>query len=175
MNTKREDSLYYQSESPGYCSEKKQKVPFCCVVSIPHGFEFVSQSQPKMVYNLDCLATIKETCRKTVQVDDCGHAELDLHVLKVKGCIAFIINIEVKPKGMREKCFTDSHAKEISLSCEGSVCVDHVIKCSVGALPDVHIDCQYVTVCDLQMTPAHEGACQFVKITGEFQFYSIQD
>ncbi|WP_042228964.1 ABC transporter permease [Paenibacillus popilliae] len=173
MNTKREDSLYNQLESATHCSEKKQKVPFCCVVSIPHGFELVSPAHPKMAYNLDCLATIKETCRKTVQVEDCGHAEVDLHVLKVKGCIPFLINIEVKPKGKREKCFTEPHAKEISLCCEGSVCVDHVLKCSVGSLPDVHIDCQYVTVCDLHLSPAHEGACQFVKITGEFQFYSM--
>ncbi|MFF2242286.1 ABC transporter permease [Bacillus thuringiensis] len=152
--------------------EEGHKIPFCCVISIPHGFELVPHCEPKIVYHLDCLATMKETCRKTVQVEDCGDAEVDIHILKVKGCIPFITNIDVEPKCEQEGCSTDPHHKEISISCIESVCIDCILKCSVGCLPDVHLDCHNVRVCNLEMSPFCDGPCQFVKITGDFQLIS---
>ncbi|UYX55503.1 ABC transporter permease [Bacillus thuringiensis] len=152
--------------------EEGHKIPFCCVISIPHGFELVPHCAPRIVYHLDCLATMKETCRKTVQVEDCGDAEVDLHILKVKGCIPFIINIDVKPKCEQEGCSTNPHHKEIALSCVDNVCIDCILKCSVRCLPDIHLDCHNVIVCNLEMSPVCEGPCQFVKITGDFQFVS---
>ncbi|WP_429797324.1 ABC transporter permease [Brevibacillus laterosporus] len=174
MNQVHEDSgkSYSQAnESHQGMSEENHKIPFCCLISIPHGFELTSYCKPKMVYHLNCLGLVRETCRKTVKVDDCGHAEVDLHMLKVKGCIPFIANVEVKPICEQTGCSSDPHVKEISICCTESVCVDHVLKCSVECIPHHHLNCNNVVVCDLQAIPISEDNCRFVKVIGNFQFY----
>lgn len=60
---------------------------------------------------------------------------MDLHILKVKGCISFIVNVVIHPICEQDGCLTDLHRKEISISCTGSVCVDYVLKCSIKRLP----------------------------------------
>jgi len=176
MNTNHDrfEELHTSQEELLHQSVGKEvhKIPFSCVISIPHGFEAISNYQPKIMYHLCCLATVEETCRKTVQVDDCGNAEVDLHVLKAKGCIPFIANIVVKPTCEQKGCSTKSHTKEIAISCQSSVCVDLILNCSVDSLPHVHLNCHNVTVCDLQITPIKEG-CQHVKIKGNFQFLTV--
>ncbi|QTB20770.1 ABC transporter permease [Lysinibacillus sphaericus] len=162
-----QEELLHQS-----AGKESHKIPFCCVISIPHGFEVISNYQPKIMYHLGCLATVEETCRKTVQVDDCGNAEVDLHVLKAKGCIPFIANIVVKPTCEQKGCSAKPHIKEIAISCRNSVCVDLILNCSVDSLSYINLNCHNVVVCDLQMTPIKE-ACQHVKIKGNFQFLSV--
>jgi len=166
LQTSQEDLLNQST-----CKEA-HKIPFCCVISIPHGFEVISNYQPKIMYHLGCLAMVKETCRKTVQVDDCGNAEVDLHVLKAKGCIPFIANIVVKPTCEQKGCSTKPHTKEIAISCQSSVFVDLILNCSVDSLPHIHLNCHNVAVCDLQMNPIKE-ACQHINITGSFRFLSV--
>ncbi|ETE88269.1 ABC transporter permease [Bacillus thuringiensis] len=157
--------------SYGNSKNQKHKVPFYCTISVPKGWEVLSECQPKIVYQLDCLSIIKETCRKVVEVKDCGQTEIDVNVLKIKGCISLLINIEVRPKGERCVCFTDSHNQDIALCCKDTVCVDHVLQCSVGHLPPLQLNCHNVTVCDVKVVPICDEACQFVKVTGDFQFH----
>ncbi|MCR8964200.1 ABC transporter permease [Brevibacillus halotolerans] len=179
MNTNHdhlESPLHSNSELPFHSTpEGYQKVPFCCVIPIPHGFELTSYCKPKLVYLLNCVGLVTETCRKTVKVDDCGNAEVDLHMLKVKGCIPFIANVKVKPICEQTGCSSEHHSKEISICCSESVCVDHVLKCSVERIPHHHLDCHNVVVCDLKTIPIREDHCQFVKIMGNFQFHYAKD
>ncbi|TFZ09475.1 ABC transporter permease [Bacillus cereus] len=156
--------------STGCVPETNHKVPFCCVIPIPQGFQLVSDCKPKIVYHVGCLNSIIETCRKTVQVEDCGHAEVNLHILKAKGCISFITNIDVEPVCERKACSTDPHTKEIAICCVENICVDHVLKCSVDCLTHVHFDCHNVMVSDLEMHSFCDTSCHFVKIKGNFQF-----
>ncbi|MEC2710016.1 ABC transporter permease [Bacillus thuringiensis] len=163
------DEQLAQTSTSSCSTEEERQIPFCCVISVPHGFQPVPYCKPKLVYNLSCLGTVKETCRKIIQVDDCGQTEIDLHILKVKGCISFLVNIEVEPTCERDVCSSIPDTKEMILSCEGTVCVDHIIKCSVDCLPDVCLDCENILVSDLQVQPICEDECHFVKVTGYFQ------
>ncbi|AKR38912.1 hypothetical protein P4K49_27065 [Bacillus cereus] len=79
------------------------------------------------------------------------------------------MSIEVEPTCERDVCSSIPHTKEMMLSCEGNVCVDHIIKCSVDCLPDVCLDCENILVSDLQVQPICEDECHFVKVTGYFQ------
>ncbi|GAC40959.1 transcriptional regulator [Paenibacillus popilliae] len=169
-------SLHSNSELPHHCTpEGYQIVPFCCVIPIPHGFELASYCKPKLVYLLNGLGIVTETCKKTVKVDDYGNAEVNLHVLKVKGCIPFIANVEVKPIYEQTGCSSDPHHKEITICCTESICVDHVLKCSLETSPHHHLDGHHVVVCDLKAIPIREEHCQFVKVMGNFQFHCVKD
>ncbi|MED3220859.1 ABC transporter permease [Bacillus thuringiensis] len=170
MNKKIRNEDEHSSIELSYNRSKniQHKVPFCCTISVPKGWEVLSACHPKIVYQLDCLSIIKETCRKTVEVKDCGQTEIDVNVLKIKGCISFLMNIEVNPKDEQCICFADSDNQDIALCCKDTVCVDHVLQCSVGPL---HLNCHNVTVCDVKVVPVCDEACQFVKVTGNFQLH----
>ncbi|PGG90770.1 hypothetical protein CON73_15240 [Bacillus toyonensis] len=54
-----------QADTKQACFEEvNTKIPFCCAVNIPHGFAHVPNGTHKIVYNLDCVSVVKETCRK---------------------------------------------------------------------------------------------------------------
>ncbi|EEM55954.1 ABC transporter permease [Bacillus thuringiensis] len=161
-----------QNDLPSCTIEEERKIPFCCVIPLPHGFRLVPYCKPQLVYNIGCLGTTKEMCRKTIQVEDCGQTEIDLHILKAKGCISFLVNIDVEPVCEKDVCSSAPHTKEMILCCEGTVCVDQTLKCSINCLPDTHLDCEHVQVCDLQAKPICEDCCHFIKVTGYFQICS---
>ncbi|PEA01354.1 hypothetical protein CON37_28385, partial [Bacillus cereus] len=111
--------------------EVNTNIPFCCVVTVPHGFEYVPNGTHKIAYNLDCVSVVEETCRKTIQVDGCGPVEVTLNLLKVVGCIPYIANATVAGE-CGSNCDCDSNGKHhISLCCSGRICVDNVLKCSI--------------------------------------------
>ncbi|ALL11845.1 hypothetical protein BTXL6_11285 [Bacillus thuringiensis] len=63
------------------------------------------------------MGTTKEICKKIIQIGDCGEAEIDLHLLKVKGCISFIVNFEMEPQYEKSICPTNQHKKGIVINC----------------------------------------------------------
>ncbi|KAB2421877.1 MULTISPECIES: ABC transporter permease [Bacillus cereus group] len=166
---KKDNEISYCVEDNHVNSHKK--VSFCCVIPIPNGFELVPHCYPKVAYSLECLAICKDVCRKTVPVEGCGQAEIDLHVLKVKGCIPYIVNIEVRPTCEWKGCSTDSHSKEITLCCKESVCIDEVLQCSVHCVDSIDLNCENVKVCDLSIQISDcMNSCHLAKISGYFQF-----
>ncbi|MED3090054.1 hypothetical protein [Bacillus toyonensis] len=65
-------SIEQTKNKPECCGEVEIKIPCCCTIQVPHGFQFASQSTPKIAYHVDCLSAVKELCRKTIHVDYCG-------------------------------------------------------------------------------------------------------
>ncbi|AKR38910.1 ABC transporter permease [Bacillus cereus] len=158
-----------QSDFSSCTTEEERQIPFCCLVPLPHDFQLVPYCKPRLVYNIGCLGTSKETCKKTIQIADCGQTEIDLHILKAKGCISFLVNIDVEPVCEEGVCSSVPHTKDMILCCKGTVCVDQILKCSVDCLPDTHLDCENVKVCDLQVKEFCEDDCRYIKVTGYFQ------
>ncbi|MEH7219488.1 hypothetical protein [Bacillus toyonensis] len=167
-----EDSVDKESKHECY-EEVNTKVPFCCTVNVPHGFEYVPNGTHKIAYNLDCVSVVKEKCRKTIQVDGCGPVEVTLNLLKVVGCIPYIANATVAGE-CGSNCDYDPHGKHhISICCSDSICVDNVLKCSIECLPHYKIDCHNVVVSDFKVTPLQDKGCHMLQFTGMIEFKHI--
>ncbi|PEA06277.1 hypothetical protein, partial [Bacillus cereus] len=153
--------------------EVNTNIPFCCVVTVPHGFEYVPNGTHKIAYNLDCVSVVEETCRKTIQVDGCGPVEVTLNLLKVVGCIPYLVNAMVEG-ACGSNCDCDSHGKHhISVCCSGSICVENVLKCSIEGLPHYKMNCHNVVVSDFKVTPLQNHGCHTLQFTGMVEFKHI--
>ncbi|WP_141402267.1 ABC transporter permease [Bacillus cereus] len=149
------------------------KVPFCCIFQVPHGFQYVPHSAPKIAYNLDCLSVVEESCRKTIQVEDCGPVEVKLSLLKVVGCISYIANATVEGECGKD-CDYDANGHHwTNVCCSGSICVDNVLKCSIECLPHYTINCHNVVVSDFTVKPVHNYGCEMLQFTGTIEFKHI--
>ncbi|WP_142341691.1 hypothetical protein [Bacillus cereus] len=105
------------------------------MVQVPHGFQYVPNSAPKIAYNLNCLSVVEESCRKTIQVEDCGPVEVTLNLLKVVGCIPYIANATVEGECGKECEYDGNGRHQVSVCCSGNICIDNVLKCSIECLP----------------------------------------
>lgn len=150
--------------------EFSHKVPFGYVISIPQGFQLVPSCKPQMAYCLEYVRIINEPYQKMVQVERNDSVGVDLHILKVKGCISVLINIEVEPIRGQTGYSTEIHTNRIAISCAEKVSIDHVLKCSTKRFPNIDLGCRNIIVSELQMMPICDGFCYFVRITGTFQF-----
>ncbi|PFY35581.1 ABC transporter permease [Bacillus toyonensis] len=143
------------------------------MVQVPHGFQYVPNSAPKIAYNLDCLSVVKESCRKTIQVEDCGPVEVTLNLLKIVGCMPYIANATVEGEcGIDCDCDTSGH-HQVSLCCNGSICIDTVLKCSIECLPHYKINCHHVVISDFTVKPVHDHGCEMLQFTGTIEFKHI--
>ncbi|OUB14056.1 hypothetical protein BK708_26030 [Bacillus thuringiensis serovar yunnanensis] len=166
------DSVDNENKHECY-EEVNTKVPFCCTVNVPHGFEYVPNGTHKIAYTLDCVSVVAEKCRKTIQVDGCGPVEVTLNLLKVIGCIPYIANATVEGD-CGNNCECDPHGKHhISVCCSESICVDNVIKCSIECLPHYKINCHNVVVSDFKVTPLQDHGCHMLQFTGMIEFKHI--
>ncbi|QDX90971.1 hypothetical protein EEL30_00370 (plasmid) [Brevibacillus laterosporus] len=148
---------------------KKHQVPFQCMVSIPTGFQIQKPNTAKLVYDVSRLSMAKESCKRLIDVDDCGEVEIDLHVLKIKGCLSYMVNVSLEPI-IVENLYTNSgRDTSISVSCQETVYVDHVLKYSVDQLPYYVIDGQHIQVRDLHIRLMEENP-QTAHISGFFYF-----
>ncbi|WP_087876318.1 hypothetical protein [Bacillus thuringiensis] len=146
------------------------EVPFCCVVTLPHGFQYESRKQTKLVYDISCLTFAHEMCQRSINVDQCGTVDVDLQVLKIKGCVSLYINVPILP--IREETMCTLHRQPTSLytCCQDTLCVDHIVKCSVGSLPYYVLDGNHIQVCDLQVRPVSEVHPHVLQVSGRFEF-----
>ncbi|PEA02505.1 ABC transporter permease [Bacillus cereus] len=162
------------TENKYECREEMNiKVPFCCIFQVPHGFQYVPHSAPKIAYNLDCLSVVEESCRKTIQVEDCGPVEVKLSLLKVVGCISYIANATVEGECGKD-CDYDANGHHwTNVCCSGSICVDNVLKCSIECLPHYTINCHNVVVSDFTVKPVHNYGCEMLQFTGTIEFKHI--
>ncbi|HDR6319133.1 TPA: hypothetical protein QCU53_006101 [Bacillus thuringiensis] len=149
--------------------EKNHRVPFSVVLNIPKGFQIQKETNPKFIYDLSHLSMIKETCKKSIEVDNCGYVDIDLHALKIKGCLSLLLNLYIEPI-CESKIFTkNSKDGSIALSYQETLHVDHVVKYSVGRLPYYVIDDEHVQIHHLEIQVFNENI-QIAKIAGEFYF-----
>ncbi len=162
------------TENKQACGEEvNTKVPFCCIVPVPHGFRYVQHSTPKISYNLDCLSVIEESCRKTIQVEDCGPVEVKLNLLKVVGCMPYIANATVEGECGKDCEYDASGRHQVSVCCSGSLCIDTVLKCSIECVPPYQINCHNVVVSNLKVKPVHDHGCEMLQFTGIVEFKHI--
>ncbi|PEM46674.1 hypothetical protein COF80_00045 [Bacillus toyonensis] len=153
--------------------EVSRDVPFCCVVNIPPGFEYVPQGKNKMVYSLDQLSVIKETSMKTINVERVGPVEVNLNILKVTGCIPFVLNAELRGE-CGEYCDTSLDPRNhIFIGDSGSLCVNNILKLSVATLPDYQLNGHNVIVSAFNVTPVYEADCHLLRFTGKLTFQNI--
>ncbi|WP_141402195.1 ABC transporter permease [Bacillus cereus] len=146
---------------------------FCCSVNIPHGFQYVPNETHKIVYSLDCVSVVTETCRKTIQVDGYGPVEVTFNLLKVVGCTSYIANTKVEGD-CSHNCDYDAQKKHhINLCCSDAICVDNVLKCSIACLPHYEINCHNVVISDFQVKPVQDHGCNSLHFTGNFEFKYI--
>lgn len=153
--------------------EVNSKVPFCCAVTIPHGFHYVPLGKYKVAYSLNCLSVVKESCRKTIHVDGCGPVEVNLNLLKVVGCIPILANAEVHGECSNYCGTTSGEDNHIQLCCSNNVCIDTVLKCSVACLPSYVINCHNVIISNIQVTPIQDHGCNLLRFNGMIEFNNI--
>ncbi|PEJ82195.1 hypothetical protein COL52_30965 [Bacillus toyonensis] len=103
------------------CEEVNTKALFCCRVQVPHSFPYMPNSASKIAYNLDCLSVVEESCRKTIQVEDCGAVEVKLNLLKVVGFIPYIANATVEGEHGKECDYDANGRHQVSVCCNGSI------------------------------------------------------
>ncbi|MEC2394854.1 hypothetical protein BK709_13650 [Bacillus thuringiensis serovar shandongiensis] len=167
------EESYPSSKSFAVEKEVSRDVSFCCVVNIPPGFEYVPQGKNKIVYSLDQLSVIKETCMKTINVERVGPVEVNLNILKVIGCIPFVVNAELRGE-CGEHCDSSLDPRNhIFIGDSGSLCVDNILKLSVATLPDYHLNGHNVIVSAFHITPVYEVGCHLLRFTGKLTFQNI--
>lgn len=78
-------------------TKHKHHIPFQCIVSLPLGFQIEKPNDLKLVYDVSHLSMTKDTCKKRIEIDECGQVEIDLQVLKIKGILSlsviFLLNL----------------------------------------------------------------------------------
>ncbi|MDY7965718.1 hypothetical protein [Bacillus thuringiensis] len=149
--------------------EKNHRLPFSVVLNIPKGFQIQKEIDPKLMYDLNHLSMIKETCKKSIEVDNCGHVDVDLHALKIKGCLSFLLNLYVEPIHESKICTKNTRDGSIALFYQETLYVDHVVKYSVGRLPYYVIDDEHIHIRHLEIKVLDEN-CEMAKVSGEFYF-----
>lgn len=180
-NHKEHNQIILPSGEPSDLSLKHEcmspvdlKVPFCCIVPVPKGFELPDKVQFKIGYSMDCLSVVKDHCRKHIQIDDCGPVEIDVNVLKVIGCINMMINLQVTSDCVYYDNYHERplHEHTIYTCCEENICVNNILKCSTHKLPGYHISCDKVKISDLNYEVNNDNGCTFVIFKGYFEFKS---
>ncbi|MEC2915792.1 hypothetical protein P9X48_24385, partial [Bacillus cereus] len=63
----------------------------------------------------------KDTCKKRIEIDECGQVEIDLQVLKIKGILSFIGNFSIEPILCENMYTTVDRDPSISLSFQDTV------------------------------------------------------
>ncbi|OUB51376.1 hypothetical protein [Bacillus thuringiensis] len=162
-------SLSYSHQHPLHLNDKNHIVPFSVILNLPKGFHIKKQIHPKLVYDLSYLSMSKEICKKSIEVDNCGYVDVDLHVLKIKGCLSFFLNVCMEPIHRQTICSTDQQDPSLFLCAQDTLYVDHTLKYSIDTLPYYRIDEEHIHVRKLEIEML-ESSHRIAKISGEFYF-----
>ncbi|MCQ6342637.1 hypothetical protein NPM06_23950 [Bacillus cereus] len=162
-----------QAENAKIVNNQNPSFSFSTVVHIPPEFNIVSARTPQMVYCLNQLRIHKETCKKTIQVEEQGETigcmKVELQSLKICGYIPVFLNIEIQPT-TKTGCYSfGNSSKPLYISVKDIVTIDHVLKYSVEDLPHYVIDDHHVKLQSLHVTSLGEESDRFARITGHFQ------
>ena len=77
--------------------------------------------------------------------------EIDLQVLKVKGCLYLYVNVSVSPICEEYIGIGTVQGKNSIMytCCQETIFIDYITKCSLEGLPYYVLDCEHMKVCDL--------------------------
>ncbi|WP_157994957.1 hypothetical protein [Bacillus thuringiensis] len=148
-------------------------VSFCSLVQIPQGFLYVPNGTRKLAYSLSGLSVVKETCLKTITVDNCGPVEVTLNLLKVVGSIPYLVNAQVQGECGEKLGGQTGRENQIELSHTGHIPVNAVLKFSVANLPDYQIQEENLEISTFEVTPIQEQDHYFLRFTGTLSFRNI--
>ncbi|WP_033732490.1 hypothetical protein [Bacillus mycoides] len=118
----------------------QSSVSFCSMVHVPQGFVYVPIGTRKFAYSLSGVSIVKETCQKTITVDNCGPVEVTLNLLKVVGSIPYLVNAQVQGECGKKYGANQGRDNQIELSHTGHIPVNTVLKFSVTSLPDYQVE-----------------------------------
>lgn len=150
-------------------NEKNHILPFSLILNLPKGFHIHKQINPKLVYDVSYLSMTKEICKKSIEVDNCGYVDVDLHVLKIKGCLSLLFNLCIEPIHTQKMYSTDHKDNSVFLYTQDTIYIDHILKYSVDSLPYYVIDEDHIQVRKLEINML-DHSHRTAKISGEFYF-----
>ncbi|OUB04394.1 hypothetical protein BK704_19565 [[Bacillus thuringiensis] serovar konkukian] len=148
-------------------------VSFCSMVNVPHGFLYVPNGTRKLAYSLSGLSVVKETCQKTIKVDNCGPVDVTLNLLKVVGSIPYLVNAQVQGECGEKQGGQTGRDNQIELSHTGHIQVNTVLKFSVANLPEYQIREENLTISAFEVTPVQDQGDYFLRFTGTLAFQNI--
>ncbi|WP_254865171.1 hypothetical protein [Bacillus cereus] len=151
----------------------QSSVVFCSMVHVPQGFVYVPKGTRKFAYSLSGLSIVKETCQKTIMVNNCGPVDVTLNLLKVVGSIPYLVNAQVQGECGERYGASQRRDNQIELGHTGYIPVNMVLKFSVASLPDYQIEEKNIVISVLDVVPVQEQANQFLQFTGTLTFQNI--
>ncbi|MGG1152849.1 hypothetical protein ABE246_31795 [Bacillus wiedmannii] len=151
----------------------QSSVSFCSMVHVPQGFVYAPKGTRKFAYSLSGVSIVKETCQKTITVDNCGPVDVTLNLLKVVGSIPYIVNAQVQGECGEKYGASPGRDNQIELSHTGHIPVNTVLKFSVASLPDYQIEEKNIVISAFDVTPVQEQDNQFLRFTGTLTFQNI--
>nr|BAI44021.1 hypothetical protein [Bacillus thuringiensis] len=171
----------YNHENPSACGSNKQietqkkkyTAEFKTMFQIPKEYQLVTPKIDNFFYNVNNVSIVQEIGKKTVIVDECGHTDLNLYMLKAKGNISFISNISIKSKPKYESKIGSMHCttNNILLSIEENIPVDIIFKYSLTPLAYHTVDTNHVKLKHIGLVPFSSSDPNLYSIQGEFQFF----
>ncbi|WP_144489627.1 hypothetical protein [Bacillus thuringiensis] len=141
------------------------------IIKIPKEYESELIEIQNMSYNLNDVSLIQELGKKMISIDECGETEIELYMLKAKGSISFIANIDVVPKfEYKSKIgFVNNHVNNtITISIIETIPVDQVLKYSFKPLGNHVIDIYHIQLKELQLTPISPVEKNVLRLSGVF-------
>ncbi|OUB46409.1 hypothetical protein BK741_18755 [Bacillus thuringiensis serovar iberica] len=175
-HTPRSHPLEGVSQSAAAIDDAEQvqsHVSFCSIVPVPQGFLYVPAGTRKVAYNLSGLSVVKETCQKTITVDNCGPVDVALNLLKVVGSIPYLVNAQVQGECGEKQGGQTGRDNQIELSHTGHIQVNTVLKFSVATLPEYQIREENISISAFEVTPVQEQGNYFLRFTGTLTFQNI--
>ncbi|WP_419761142.1 hypothetical protein [Bacillus mycoides] len=151
----------------------QSSVSFCSMVHVPQGFVYVPKGTRKFAYSLSGVSIVKETCQKTITVDNCGPVDVTLNLLKVVGSIPYIVNAQVQGECGEKYGASQGRDNQMELSHTGHIPVNTVLKFSVASLPDYQIEEKNIVISAFDVTPVQEQDNQFLRFIGTLTFQNI--
>ncbi|MED1305359.1 hypothetical protein P4U65_33755 [Bacillus pacificus] len=148
-------------------------ISFCSIVQVPHGFLYVPNGTRKLAYSLSGLSIVKETCPKTIKVDNCGPVDVTLNLLKVVGSIPYVVNAQVQGECGEKQGGQTGRDNMIELSHTDHIQINTVLKFSVANLPEYQIREENLTISAFEVTPVQDQGNYFLRFTGTLAFQNI--
>lgn len=127
-----------------------------------------------MSYNLNDVSLIQEIGKKMIAIEDYGETEVELYMLKAKGSISFIANIDVVPKSEYKSKIgfknNNNITNTITISIIDNIPVDQVLKYSFKPLGHHVIDVYHIHLKELHVTSISPGEKNIIRLSGTFSY-----
>ncbi|TJZ99552.1 hypothetical protein FA950_30430 [Bacillus thuringiensis] len=152
---------------------KRKTIHFNSIIKIPKEYELELLEIENISYNLNDLSLIQETGKKAITIEDYGETEVELYMLKAKGTISFIANIDVVPKAeYKSKIgFKNNHINNyITISIIDNIPIDQVLKYSLKPLGNHVIDIYHIHLKELKITSISPSEKNLLRLSGMFVF-----